>query len=164
MIEESAVVTRCQGAHAEIEAQRHQGGCGNCTANGCATASLARFWGSKRSRIMADNPIGAQPGERVVVGFQETALARASVVFYLYPLVGLIGLSVLADWLGRMSGHQVTELGTVLAGLFGLIVGLSWARFRSLRYLRDRRFQPVILRRAQTSSSSPGVVGVLWPD
>ena len=73
MIEETAIVVKCEGKFAWVEAQR-QTTCGNCAASkGCGTSVLAKVVGKKAARMRALNPIEAQLGdtsfEAVLHGF-----------------------------------------------------------------------------------------------
>ena len=96
------------------------------------------------------NPIGAQPGERVVVGFEEGALTKASLAFYAVPLAGFILFALLgqgiAQWL-KISAEPVAVLG----GILGLSLGLLWLRRFEAKVVHDKQYQAVVLRRAGES-------------
>ena len=78
------------------------GDCGHC--GGCTDAQtvLAR----------ANNPIGAKPGDRVVVESASTQVLGAAVVVYLLPLLLLLGGYGLARGVGAAAGFA---LGLLLA-------------------------------------------------
>jgi len=148
MIEETALVTSRDGAYAEVETRRTSA-CGRCQAGSvCGTPLLQRFFGYRKVSIKALNPIDAGPGDEVVVGLQESALSRASFLFYLLPVLLLIGFAVVGQWLAEKTELAVTEPLSVIGGLLGLATGLLWARRNAVRFGRDRRYQAVILRRA----------------
>lgn len=121
MIEQQAVVTAVRGTQAEVSVQR-QTACGGCDqAGGCSTSVLAGLFNRRNEVILVDNSIGASPGDRVVLGIEESALQIASVVAYLLPILGLL--------LGAAFGSSLgAEPLSVAFGLLGLIVGLFWTR------------------------------------
>ncbi len=122
---------------------RRRSTCATCSLNaGCGTAALARFLGSRRTRVRALSGAALSPGQEVVIGLEEGALLRGSLAVYLVPLGGLILGAAAGDRLFAGSGEEPS----VLLGIVGLVAGLLW----QLRYGRaihgDRRFQPVVLR------------------
>jgi sigma-E factor negative regulatory protein RseC len=105
------------------------------------------------------NPVAAAPGDEVLLGIEEGALVRGSLALYGLPLVCLIVGAVLADQLGPAAFNA--DLRAIIGGLGGLGLGLwSMRRFADLAR-RDRRYQPVILRRLAASPAA--VHGVLTP-
>ncbi len=148
MIEETAVVTRCDDGFAFVETER-KSACGSCSATGvCGTSALSKVFGNKRSVVKALNPIGAGPGDNVVVGLQESALVNASLMFYLVPIVAMILAAIFAKTASEWMGFSSAELFSVLGGLLGLTGGLYLSRRFSERVSNDERYQAVILRYA----------------
>jgi sigma-E factor negative regulatory protein RseC len=89
---------------------------------------------------------GAQVGDSVIIGLDETALIRGSLAVYAMPLLsmfagGLLGVLLSEQW--AVSGEALT-LGL---GVAGLITGLLWLKGFSRRIRDDSRYQPVVLRR-----------------
>lgn len=156
MIEETAIVTETDGEFATVETQRSTT-CGDCSAKpACGTSALAKVMGRRRTVIHVLNPIGAKSGERVVVGLQETALTKASFVFYITPLLLLLLFSVAGERLAIALNFNSTEPVTILCGLLGLSAGLIWLKFYATRISRDKRYQAVILRRTDELKISVG--------
>jgi len=147
MIEESALVTACDGELAEVETQR-SAACGACAAKGaCGVSALSQAFGDKPIAFKVRNPLGARPGERVIIGLQEGSLTRAAAAAYLAPIGGLIA--------GAAGAHGVAEWTmiaaeplAILGGLLGLAGGLGWLAGFGRRIRNDQRYQAVILRRA----------------
>jgi sigma-E factor negative regulatory protein RseC len=157
MIEELAIVVseETQG-YAWIETRR-EGTCVQCGMNkGCGTATLARWFGTKRARLKAINPIGSKVGDSVVVGIQEQALVRGAFAVYLLPLLSLITLAILGNHM--MAGSGWEEVASVLCGLFGLGTGLVWLRRFSHKISSDIRYQPIILRQSPSAKMRAEVV------
>lgn len=146
MIEESARVVATEGKFVWVETQR-QSTCGGCAANqACGTATLAKVLGTRRMRVRALNSDGAQVGDTVVIGLDETALIRGSLAVYAMPLLalfvgGIVGALLSDRW--AVDGEALT-LGL---GVAGLIAGLLWLKGFSRRIRDDSRYQPVVLRR-----------------
>ena len=151
MIEETAVIIDCDGEYAQAETERSSA-CGSCSAKAaCDTAALKEETNNKQEVVLRVlNPIGAQPGERVVVGFEEGALTKASLAFYAVPLAGFILFALLgqgiAQWL-KISAEPVAVLG----GILGLSLGLLWLRRFEDKVVHDKQYQAVVLRRAGES-------------
>lgn len=152
MIEETGRVISVQGDLAEVEGQPRSG-CGSCAVKGtCGTSLLARYFGPRRLLMRAHNPIGARPGEQVVIGLSEGSLLEASVLAYLVPLLAMIGGAVAGAFVAERLVPTYTQILSAMTGLGGLAAALAWLvgfiRARSL----DERYRPRILRRLSIGS------------
>jgi sigma-E factor negative regulatory protein RseC len=148
MLEESVVVTAREGEFARVETRRSTA-CGGCAAkSACGTSVLAKVWGNRRASLRVLNPIDAGPGEKVIIGLEESTLTRASFVFYLVPLLSLILAAILGREFAGWLNLSAVEPVSMLSGLLGLLLGLVWLRHYATRTSHDRRHQAVILRRA----------------
>lgn len=147
MIEETGTVIAARGDLAEVECQRHST-CGACAANGaCGTSLLERHFGRRQILLTVHNPLGARPGDQVVVGVPEGALLSASVAAYLVPLLAMVAGALAGAGAGE-SWPDSAALIQVLGAAAGLAAGLMWlARFSRARG-RDPRYRAVILRRS----------------
>ena len=141
MIETPARITRVEGDSAWVVGAA-PASCGACAGKGCGSSLFSRVLHADEPEYQVDNPIGAQPGEAVVVGLPDGALLRAAVAGYLVPLFLLLASAMLGQ---RFAG----ELGAVSGGLCGLLLaGL---------YLKSRvspATHPVILRRGESACAS----------
>lgn len=147
MIEERGRVTAVGRGLAEVECERRSA-CGSCSVNGaCGTSLLERFFGRKPRILSVRNPIGAKPGETVVVGISEGALLQAAFMAYLLPLVTMLGAAAGSAWLADELLPAWSEGLSLLGALVGLVVGLCWAGGLGARHSGDTRFEAVILRR-----------------
>jgi sigma-E factor negative regulatory protein RseC len=150
MIEETGIVTTCQGEFAEVQTQRSSA-CGACASKGaCGTSVLSQLLGDKPTIFRVRNPLGARPGERVVIGLEQSALTQAAMAAYLVPVGALIGGAVLLQGLAERLGLH-TELLAILGGAAGLAISLFWLRRHGRRLRDDQRFQAVILRRTDAA-------------
>lgn len=146
MIEETAVILECDGEYAQAQTERSSA-CGSCSSrSACETASLKEEADRVSDAVLQVlNPIGAQPGERIVIGFEESALTKASMAFYAVPLVSFILFALIGQWL--TSSESIAALG----GIFGLVIGLLWLHHFSNKASQDEHYQAVVLRRVNES-------------
>lgn len=155
MIEETGRVIAVQGELAEVERQPRSG-CGSCAVKGtCGTSLLARYFGPKRLLLQAHNPIGAGPGEHVIIGLSEGSLLEASILAYLVPLLAMIGGAVVGVFVAERLVPAYTQILSAVTGLGGLVAALTWLvgfiRAKSL----DERYRPRILRRLGAGVGEP---------
>jgi sigma-E factor negative regulatory protein RseC len=147
MIEEQAVVISSEGAFARVEARRSNV-CGPCGSKSvCGVSALAKLFGKRRGSLRVRNPIGAGPGDRVVVGLDESVLTTGSFVIYIVPLLTLVIFAVVGQWLAGVLAFESAEPMAIAGGLLGLWLGLSAARSYTSRTGRDDRYHAVILRK-----------------
>ena len=86
MLEETGTVAQVNEDYAWVETER-KGSCEACAVrSGCGTATLAKVLGRRRTVIRAINRVGAQAGDRVVLGLAERAFLQGSIAVYLIPL------------------------------------------------------------------------------
>ena len=151
MIEETAIILECAGEYAQVQTERSSA-CGDCSSrSACETASLKEEAHKEPDAILQVlNPINAQPGERVVIGFEGDALTKASMAFYAVPLVSFILFAIVGQWLTSSEGMAA------LGGIFGLAVGLLWLRYFSSKASQDAHYTAVVLRRVGEISADLG--------
>lgn len=144
MIETEAVVVKIEHAVAYVQAER-KSNCGSCSESSCGTSVLANFFGQRTPLYRASNEVGAKVGDRVVVGMDESALFKGTLLLYLFPLlllfVGAVAGSALAVTADLKDGYSV-------AGAFiGLLAGFIGLKLLSAKMGLGKQFQPVILSR-----------------
>lgn len=153
MIEESGRVMRTAGDSAWVQTERRSS-CGSCSARkGCGTGALAGLFGARAHEVEVLNPIGAEPGDEVVVGISESLLVRGSAAVYLLPLLTLVAGALLAEGLAPQLGLAGSDAPAIVGGLVGLGTGFLWLRRRNRRWSGDQTHRPVILRRATPTAT-----------
>jgi len=155
MIEEHAVVIRCQQGAAELEIERRTA-CSICgQRRGCGNATWGKMLGHKSQTFLAENGINAQVGDSVVVGIDERVALRSVFLLYVLPLLSLIFFTVLAEILFN------NQLYVVLAAIFGLCIGFFWVKWHLMgrgRSAGANSYQAVVLRYADdTASDASGI-------
>ena len=148
MIEETALILSCEGEFASIET-KPQSSCGGCASSGvCGAGVFSKIFGNKKTVVRVINSIHAKPGDQVIIGLQESALSTVSMVFYLVPIVSMILLAVLGQWLATIFGFTPYDLFAILGGVVGFLAGFGLVRQFAKRVQNDSRYQPVMLRLA----------------
>lgn len=149
MIEERAEVVSIEHGEVWVETRRRSA-CGQCAVNkGCGTAVLAKVIGNKRNRVRVLNPddTSVSIGDEIVVGIEEQALVRGSLVIYLVPLLTLFLFGLLGEVLSVQLNLGNPDIPVIVFGLFGLVVGFYLVKMFSLNIRRNARYQPVLLHR-----------------
>ena len=133
MIESPARVIRTEDGLTWVTSEAPES-CGACGGRGCGSSLYARLLHPREPEFPVDNPVGARPGDQVVIGIPDGALLHASLASYVLPL-----LMVLA---GAAAGEYWSgELISVVGALSGLALTALW-----LRTHRTAGSGPVILR------------------
>jgi len=146
VIEETALILHCDGEYADIET-KPQSSCGGCASSGvCGTGVFSKVFGNRKTVVRVVNSIEAKPGDQVVVGLQESALTRVSMVFYIVPLISMIILAVVGQEMAIKLGYLSYDLFAILGGGVGLFTGLWLVRLFAKKAQQDPRYQPVMLR------------------
>ncbi|HDN26180.1 MAG TPA: Fis family transcriptional regulator [Thioploca sp.] len=146
MLEERGVVVEVNEQFAVVQTTRTSL-CGQCAANkGCGTASLSQMLGQKSTNITVVNHKGAKVGDKVVIGLEEQALLKSSLLLYLLPLLGLFAGAIGYEMLAAYVQFPRSEILTVLAGLLGLLAGFLWVKRVIVKMSEDTRLIPVILK------------------
>ena len=150
MIEEQAQVIDIKGTRLFLQVQT-QSACGGCAVNkSCGTSVLAKVVGKKFTHFQAENNIGAEIGDTVVVGIAEDALLKGSMVMYVLPVLAMIIFALLADFLlaGPLQIEaSVRDLAVACTSIMGLVLGSLVARWYFRRQSSVAQFMPVVLRK-----------------
>jgi sigma-E factor negative regulatory protein RseC len=145
MLESEALVVKIENGATFVEAQAITGCGGNrCESQGCSTAVLTRLFSQQPKALQVNNPIDALVGEHVVVGLEEGAFLKSSVVAYVLPLTALITGAVLGTHFAGAS--EMRDLYAGFGGVIGLISSALAIKF-FLPTIFTRGVQPIILRR-----------------
>ncbi len=155
-------MVRAEEGHAWVESQR-QHACQGCSLrSGCGGGTLARVFHRRPTIVRVLDPLGVRPGDPVVVGIDPGAMVRGSAAVYAVPMLAMIAGSIGLDAaLAGVAG--ASEWPALAGGLAGLAGGLAWLRRFSGAIRDDRRYQPVVLRRALVEAPLVGPAGLNSP-
>jgi len=127
MIEQSAVILELEqrdddAAMATIEVVRKTA-CGICgQTSGCGNAIWGKIFAHKSASFKAQNTIGAQVGQSVVVGIDEQAVMKSALLLYTVPLAMMLIVPIL------VSTFTASNVVAMLGAAFGLFVGYFWVK------------------------------------
>ena len=143
MVEEQAIVVDLKDEMAMLEVIRRKP-CGLCgQTRGCGVSMWGRLFRHRPRIFKALNRIDAKVGDFVIVGVEEQALLRSSLLVYGVPLLALLAGAIIAS-LGWGGEHR--DASALIGAVLGLVVGLLWVKGHTTAHTFDSRYQPVILR------------------
>jgi len=155
MVEEQAIVVKCENKHVWVQTQR-QSSCGHCSVkNTCGTQVLSKVLGNKTAHVRclntlesksADNSSHLTPGDRVIIGLEESTLLTGSLLIYFLPLVTMILLGGLSVFAAKIWWPEGIDLASVIASISGLLIGLQLAQKFS-KNQGKQRYEPVIIKK-----------------
>ncbi len=116
---------------------------------GCGSAQLTGMIKPRRISVEVDCIEGVEPGDRVEVGIEESALLRGSATVYLLPLGALFAGASAVVAVGVEN-----EFAIALGGCSGMTLGIIWARRWITRQMRGGSRNPLVCRRI---AALPGV-------
>ena len=146
MLEQDAIVDSVAGDFARVVAQP-QAACNSCNAgNACGTSLLARLLPARKRQFLVRNTVGAAPGDRVVIGLDESALQTISLLLYLLPLVGLIGGGVLGLVIADTLRIADQEPISITVALLGIAIAFYLVRIYSERIQQGAAYEARIIQ------------------
>ena len=133
-------VQEAQGKKALVITDR-QSMCGQCTAK-----SFCGMFGSGEEMLAeALNPIGAKAGDIVKIGVPTGTVAKASMVVYAIPTIGIVGGAALGYFIGKYYGLDV-NLSTLIGSLVGIALSMISVRILSNILCKKSSYQPEIIK------------------
>lgn len=151
MITENAVIVDTSDDVAWVETQRNST-CSGCEVKkGCGTSTLQKVLGQKRTRLKVLNPNGFLAGEKVILGLQEGALIKGSLLLYSSPLLFMFGAALIGYFVLGLFEHDYTEGYRILFSIFGLVSGFFFVYQMSKKMSSNPEYQAVIISRLDSS-------------
>jgi len=143
MLETRATIVQVHNGSAMVNANQVSG-CEQCNGQGCGSSKVAQLFCNKPRYFEVDNPIGAQPGEEVIVSVADGAVLRGIGLAYLLPILSMVLAAGLASWMANLLENS--ELYVAGGAVLGLIVGFGISRRLALRLSRTQN-RPYVARR-----------------
>jgi len=123
LIEEQGQVLEVRGGRALVQTTR-SGSCEQCGArHACGGAG-----GGREARVWAEDPLGVQAGERVIIAVPEGTVLRASLLIYLVPVGALVLGALLGNALAPALGWSA-DLGAAGLGLASMALAFLVSRY-----------------------------------
>jgi len=115
----------------------------------CSNCESAQFCHSladcSRLETRVSNRANAEVGDRVIISLSSSSVFKSAMILYILPTV-----SLLAGAIGGFGLHQQLgigeNVGAILFGFAGLILGFTFAGLISKRQTASSRLTPVITR------------------
>lgn len=128
MLETRATIVQIRNDRAMVNA--HQvGGCEQCNGQGCGSSKVAQLFCTKPRYFEVDNPIGAQPGDEVIVSVADGAVLRGIALMYVLPILFMVVGAGLASW--GIGTHDHSDLYVACGGGVALLLGFLVVRLVS---------------------------------
>lgn len=147
MMDQEAIVARVEGDHAYVEVAGTGAGCGRChETGGCQSSILGQLFRSEPRLFRIANPIGAVPGDHVIVRVAEGATLRAALLIYALPAFFLLLGAAAGTALGDAGNNDAAAALGALAGFaVGVLSGLTLRRAPIGKVAK-----PILLRHSST--------------
>ena len=155
MLEEQATVVAVENETVWVEVQR-QSVCGQCAANkGCGTGVLQKVLGNKRNifRVIGELPV--KVGDNVIIGVNENALVKGSLLTYAVPILLIIAFALLGETIAIQSMSINSESMSVVGALIGLVVSVFGLRWHNHKIRNSAQYQAILLRHANIITVQP---------
>lgn len=118
------------------------GACESCASRGACHAMVG---GEKEMEVPVLNPVGAKPGDLVVLKIDSSPLLKATFLIYLFPILLLMAGAVAGEWISRFFGWGSSAPAAVL-GFGSLAAGLVLVKIVGRRLSQQYAYRPRILR------------------
>lgn len=146
MLEEHATVVAVEENAVWAEVQR-QSACGQCAANkGCGSAVLQKVLGNKRNIFRVSGDLRVSVGDEVVIGVNENAIVKGSLLVYALPIICIIFFALLGETIAARMLSIESDYMSVLGAAIGLIVSVFGLRWHSNKSNNQPQYQPIMLR------------------
>jgi sigma-E factor negative regulatory protein RseC len=132
--QQEGVVVSAAGEMARVRTSRHND-CANCGA--CP--------GNKAIVLDARNPLGAKPGQQVLIEVQEVGMLMSAFIVYMLPLIAMFAGAVAGGYAAEQAG-SASYWYQVTGALAVLVIAIMYIRHFDRRAGRSKNMQPVITR------------------
>jgi sigma-E factor negative regulatory protein RseC len=120
--------------------------CGGCSQlDTCGTGQISKALPQRQTRFIVYSDMAVKVGDKVVIGLSEQALLTSAWQVYLWPVLGLIIMASLSQWLleGTLFSHELYSLSL---GLLGAFLAHKLAYYQQNQSACAKKMQPEILR------------------
>ncbi|MCK5243755.1 MAG: SoxR reducing system RseC family protein [Desulfobacterales bacterium] len=136
-VEEGVVIERLPDRRARIKL-RKSSSCDDCSEKG-----FCNPFDSNTMTVLAEDPIGVRPGQRVRIAFRTERERKAIAVLYIIPVIAIITGAFVGNALDPFDNPDASA---ALFSVLFVIVTFSGIRYYShKRYEKDSSFRPTII-------------------
>jgi sigma-E factor negative regulatory protein RseC len=141
MATEEGVVIRIDSSGTWVKTRR-TGACESCSSRGaCHTLGGGR----EEMEVSVLNPIGARPGDGVLLRMETSSLLKASFLIYLFPILMLMLGAGAGEWIARAFRIE-SPLPAAIMGFGALGAGLFIMKSVGSRLGTKSQYRPRIVR------------------
>lgn len=151
MATEEGIVVRRDASGTWVRPVRGES-CAGCSSRG-ACHSLGG--GREEDEVAVLNPVGAQPGDAVILKLETPALLKATFVIYLFPILMLLLGAGIGEWIAKAAAID-SPLPAAAAGFGALAVGLLVMKAVAVRLAAKPAYRPRIVRILLKPPPPPG--------
>lgn len=145
MVEEKAMVVAIEGEDVLLQTQRRSA-CQSCSVKqGCGTSVLAKVVGQRSSQILVLNTLDANVGDEVIIGINDNALVKGSLLIYAVPLIFLLTGALLGELWAHTYGFNA-ELASIVSAVVGFLLAMVLIRYSLYKTQFKNEIQPHLLR------------------
>ena len=157
MVEEKALVVAIEGADVLLQTQRRSA-CQSCSVKqGCGTSVLAKVVGQRSSQILVVNTLDAKVGDEVVIGINDNALVKGSLLIYAVPLILLLAGALLGELWAQAYGFN-SELVSIVSAIVGFTLAMVLIRYSLYKTQFKNEMQPHLLRVVQKAKNAHDIL------
>jgi len=143
MIEEQAIVVEIKGKEVSVKTDRDSS-CGHCSAkSGCGTALLGKYFNRNKQHLVVETDLPLTVGDKILLGMNENALLRGSLIVYGLPLMLMLVFPIIAKQ------FVISEIVSILSAVVGFSVGIVYVKYFSDVANGGKKFSPVVLKRIE---------------
>jgi sigma-E factor negative regulatory protein RseC len=132
--QQEGVVIGVKDGMAQVKTSRHND-CENCGA--CP--------GNSAMVLDAQNPVGAKPGQRVIVEVKEVNMLKSAFIVYLLPLIAVFVGAILGGFLAEKLGTASLWL-QVSGGFLAFLCSILYIKYTDRNARSNVKMQPTITR------------------
>lgn len=133
-LEQEGIVISVEGDLARVRTSRHND-CENCGA--CP--------GNSAMVLDARNPLGAKPGQRVMIEVQAVGMLKSAFVVYILPLLAIVAGAVAGSWVAEKYASEPIWFQAAGAAL-AFAGSIGYIKFFDKSARSSANMQPVITR------------------
>ena len=147
MIEEAAIVTGVNNHSITIESNV-KSTCSSChQLDTCGSGQVAKAIPQRKLKLTLTSALVLDIGDEVIIGIPEKCMLQTASQVYLWPLLGLIVMSAIGQYLMQVAIFS-HELYAVLLGIFGGYAGFRLAKYWQNNKQKASDLMPTILRKS----------------
>lgn len=132
--QQEGIVISVAGETARVKTSRHSDceNCGACPGNAAIV-------------LDARNPLGAKPGQPVMIEVQEVGMLKSAFIVYMLPLIAMFAGAVAGGYLAGQLAKDVFWF-QVAGGGAAFVLSILYIRHFDKRASANKNLQPVITR------------------